>query len=62
MLDPFCGSGTTCVSCKETGREYIGFELNEEFYNIAINRMKGITKKERDGGYEQLHLDLGEEQ
>lgn len=43
VLDCFCGSGTTCVACKELNRRYIGIELNKEYYNIAVNRLNGIT-------------------
>lgn len=53
VLDCFLGSGTTAVACKELGRKYIGFELNEDFYKIAQDRLNGITqieKKEIDKG------------
>lgn len=43
VLDCFCGSGTTCVACKETGRRYIGMEINKEYYDIAQKRINGIT-------------------
>ena len=43
VLDCFCGSGTTCVACKETGRRYIGMEIDPEYYKIAINRINGIN-------------------
>lgn len=43
VLDCFCGSGTTCVACKETGRKFIGMEINEEYYKIAKNRINGIN-------------------
>ena len=39
VLDPFMGSGTTAVACIITGRRFIGFETNKEFYNIAVNRV-----------------------
>lgn len=39
VLDPFCGSATTLVAAKELGRKYIGIEQNEEFYEIAKNRL-----------------------
>lgn len=43
VVDFFIGSGTTAVASKETGRNYIGFELNMEYFKIAKNRVKGIT-------------------
>ena len=42
-MDCFCGSGTTCVACKETGRRFIGMEINEKYYKIAVDRLNGIT-------------------
>lgn len=47
MLDPFLGSGTTAVACKELGRNYIGIELNPTFYKIAEDRLNGITQQDR---------------
>ena len=43
VLDCFCGSGTTCVACKETGRRFIGMEIDKEYHRIAVNRLNGIT-------------------
>lgn len=43
VLDCFCGSGTTCVACKETGRRYIGMEIDKEYWELANKRIKGIT-------------------
>lgn len=43
VLDCFCGSGTTCVAAKELNRKYIGFEIDDEYYKIASNRINGIT-------------------
>jgi site-specific DNA-methyltransferase (adenine-specific) len=39
VLDPFCGCGTTLVAAKRLKREYIGFEINEEYYNNILLRM-----------------------
>lgn len=39
VLDPFAGSGTTLVAAKELDRNYIGFEIDELYYNNAINRL-----------------------
>ena len=43
VLDCFCGSGTTCVAAKETGRRYIGMEIDPEYHKIAVDRLNGIT-------------------
>lgn len=43
VLDCFCGSGTTCVACKETGRRYIGMEIDPQYHKIAVDRLNGIT-------------------
>ncbi len=40
ILDPFVGSGTTLVACKETNRKGIGIELSEEYCKIANERLK----------------------
>jgi len=39
VLDPFCGSGTTALACKELGRNYICIEKELEYYQIACNRL-----------------------
>ena len=44
VLDPFMGSGTTGVACKNLNREFIGVELDENYYNIAYNRINGYTE------------------
>lgn len=44
VLDTFIGSGTTAVACKHTNRRYIGFEINEDYYKIAVDRVNGISK------------------
>lgn len=40
IVDPFLGSGTTALACKNTNRKCIGIELNTEYYNICLNRCK----------------------
>ena len=39
ILDPFMGSGTTGVACVNTDRNFIGIELNEDYFNIARQRL-----------------------
>jgi len=40
VLDMFMGSGTTAIACLNTKRNYIGFENNEEYYNLILKRIK----------------------
>lgn len=39
ILDPFCGSGTTCVAAKQLRRHFIGMELNPEYAEYAKQRV-----------------------
>lgn len=39
ILDPFAGSGSTLIACKELNRQYIGYEIDEKYYNIANKRL-----------------------
>lgn len=49
IIDPFVGSGTTCLAVKimneeqKVNRKYIGIEIDEEYYKIAVDRLNGIT-------------------
>ncbi len=40
ILDPFMGSGSTAVAAKMLGRNFIGFEINKDYCNIAQERLK----------------------
>lgn len=40
VLDPFCGSGSTLLAAKQLKRNYIGIEINEDYYKIAKNRVE----------------------
>ena len=39
ILDPTMGSGSTCVAAINTGRHYIGFELDSQYFEIACQRL-----------------------
>lgn len=40
VLDPFMGSGTTAIACLNTGRNFIGFKTNKEYYEKSLERIK----------------------
>jgi site-specific DNA-methyltransferase (adenine-specific) len=42
VLDPFAGSGTTCLAAKMLNRRYIGIEIDKEYHEIALRRMKKV--------------------
>jgi DNA modification methylase len=43
ILDPFAGSGTTCAVAKKMGRRYIGIEKDENYFKIAVERLRNIN-------------------
>ena len=45
VLDPFMGSGTTGVACINTGRKFIGIEIDEGYCNIARKRIEEAKAK-----------------
>lgn len=59
VLDCFMGSGTTGVVCRETNRKFIGCEINDVYYQIAEDRIKGLSqvdKRKIEEGQMQLEL------
>lgn len=43
VLDPFMGSGTTGVACQNLNRNFIGFEIDEKYFEIAKKRLERNT-------------------
>ena len=54
VLDPFCGSGTTAVACKELNRNYICIEKEKEYFDIACDRISQPRE------YSELELEIKE--
>lgn len=50
VLDPCMGSGTTGVACKKNNRNFIGIEMDGEFYSIASRRIEVRRSKLNKGG------------
>jgi hypothetical protein len=45
VLDPFCGSASTCAAALLTGRRYIGIEVDSEYHDNATARMQRIHER-----------------
>jgi site-specific DNA-methyltransferase (adenine-specific) len=43
ILDPMCGSGTTCKMAKLLGRRYIGIDISPEYCKIAEERLQAVS-------------------
>lgn len=39
VLDPFCGSGTTCIAALQNNRNYIAYDINEEYVKLSQKRI-----------------------
>lgn len=49
VLDPFIGSGTTAVACRECSRRYIGIEIDPRWHKVAVDRLDGIDARGQVG-------------
>ena len=47
VIDPYLGSGTTGVACAKLGRKFIGIEINEDYFNIACERIAEAYRQPR---------------
>ena len=48
VLDPFLGSGTTAVACKNLGRNCIGIEKDDHYYDLSMRRVQGLDIMTRE--------------
>lgn len=46
ILDPFIGSGTTALACKNSSRKCVGFEINKVYVDICMERLKGHYRED----------------
>lgn len=42
VLDPFMGSGSCGVACLETGRKFIGIDIDKKYFDVAVERIQEI--------------------
>lgn len=54
VLDNCMGSGTTAIACINTNRNYIGFELDEQYYEASIDRINNHKKDKQIDLFEVL--------
>lgn len=45
VFDPFSGTGSTLLAAKELNRQYLGYEIDKRYFEIAQNRLVGDTNK-----------------
>jgi site-specific DNA-methyltransferase (adenine-specific) len=43
VLDPFAGSGSTAIACVNTGRRFIGMEIDDEYHAAGVARVSKIV-------------------
>lgn len=43
VLDPFAGSGTTCLAAKLLNRNHIGIEINPAYHKVAVRKVSSVT-------------------
>lgn len=61
VLDPFMGSGTTAIVCQQLQRNYIGFEINKDYCNVANKRLsqKSLHSYEKETSIPQDRTGTG---
>ena len=47
VLDPFMGSGTTAVAARDINRQFIGFEIDPKYHQIAIDRLNYLCQEDK---------------
>lgn len=45
VLDPFVGSGATCIAALKSKRFYVGYAIEKEYVNLAENRIKEVLQQ-----------------
>ena len=54
ILDTHVGSASSLIACHELGYEYTGFEIDEDYYKLATERLEAV--KAQTGIFDQLNI------
>ena len=49
VLDPFVGIGATAIACLKNGRKFVGFELDHNYYTVAVGRVNKVFVNKNGG-------------
>jgi hypothetical protein len=49
LLDPFAGSGSTCVAAALCGRRFMGVELDADYHRLAVARLAELAQRQSSG-------------
>src|SRR5882672_7516444 len=58
VLDPFVGTGTTCVAALKSGRNSIGLEIEEKYFRMAERRLRASAAQDQMTGVAQSVLSI----
>ena len=42
MIDPFCGIGPRCIAAIKSGRQFVGYDVNNQYVEIANRRINDL--------------------
>ena len=62
VLDPFMGSGTTALACTEQNCQFIGVEINKQYIDIALKRLKDLSLAQKNQDEQQMSFSEQKEQ
>jgi DNA modification methylase len=51
VFDPFFGSATTAISCYDNNRDFVGCELNEDYYFMGLQRLENAQRRRNGSSY-----------
>jgi len=55
VLDPFLGTGTTSLAAARWGRNSVGVEVDPQYFDMAVRRIEGETRKLFSSSVVRLH-------